>query len=590
MSPTSIWSTVRDNAQIAPGHVGVLFCIGLSFCLLSNWVFRVIAFHGQSRRKGVYWEPPTLPYAVPIWGNTTSFILTPLSFMERAGAYCGTYITVRVRLLFGTVYVVRGKNNISSLWKESVNSNYTELLGFMLDRMFDMPAKALTLWKDDSGFLHKPHAQSSTAPHNRVDHITHELAHDFLLSPRSKEIPERYSTLLQKQLTELDIGTQWLEMDDLMEFFQQQMTAANMEAMYGPTLRAHMPTLCDDFWLFNRHIGPFCKQFPKWTIPWTIPAACKARSNILQAIKHWQSHMRDRADSHATSDLGSPDCAYWGPEQVRKWQDKLRAMDGFDDDAIASLYFGIIWVSNVNIVPSAFWIALELYRDPSLLTEARSSVERCVSIDETKESGNQASLKHLTKDTLLQSVFAETLRLRTHAYITRYFSHKYIVLGDRWVIPQKKLCLLSTHPAQHDESVWNTYNGKFPLDTFWSRRFIIDPEDPSSGPVRPDINDDKIKPRRIRSDSVTGAGTGPAFSLEGLAASWIPFGGGPRACPGRHVAKQQVLATISSIIMQFDIEVVAGQEAWRMDESGYGPGVQSPVGKIPFRIRRRVPG
>lgn len=486
---------------------------------------------------------------------------------------------VRVRLLFGDVYIIRGQENISSLWKESTHSNYTELLGFMLDRMFDMPAKALKLWKDDSGFLPKPHPNSNTAPNNRIDAIIHQLAHDFLLSPRSSQIADRFSNLLEKRLSGLPIGSQWVGMDDLMEFFQLQMTSANIEALYGPILQSEQPTLCEDFWLFNRHIGALCKQFPKWTVNWTVPQACAARARILRTIKHWQSRMLGKSNS----DEKLPD-AYWNADFIRKWHDKLTGMDGFDENAVASLYFSMLWVSNVNIIPCAFWTALELYRDPRTLAEARTSATRCMSAPVSDALSPLPSIPDLTKDPLLQSVFAEALRLRTHAYITRYFSHKSVVVGKEWLIPQKKICLLSTMPAHHDETIWNTYNGRFPLETFWARRFIIDPEDPMSGPIKPEA---RSQTRRSRADSVTGEGTQLTFSTEGLSASWIPFGGGPRACPGRHVGKQQVLATIALLIQQFDIEILADEPAWEMDESGYGPGVQRPVAKVPFRIRRR---
>ena len=80
----------------------------------------------------------------------------------------------------------------------------------------------------------------------------------------------------------------------------------------------------------------------------------------------------------------------------------------------------------------------------------------------------------------------------------------------------------------------------------------------------------------------------PHFSLEGLSSAWIPFGGGPRACPGRHIAKQQILSVFASFVRHFDLELLASEEAWQMDERSYGPGVQLPVGKVPFRIKRRV--
>ncbi|KAF2261238.1 cytochrome P450 [Lojkania enalia] len=254
--------------------------------------------------------------------------------------------------------------------------------------------------------------------------------------------------------------------------------------------------------------------------------------------------------------------------------------DGFDEDAIASLYLGIIWVSNYNFITTVFWIVLEVYRDQRLLNALRSSIT-----DMTGPSIAQDP----SRCPLLQSIYAETLRLRTEAYITRRFPHKDVILGDNWRIPRNKICLASTHPSHQDPEVWNTREGKYPLDTFWAERFLLYPDDENSGPLDPSYKA-RVQPkvsgqhnRPVPQDSYM-----PSFSLHGLSSSWIPYGGGPRACPGRHIAKKQILSTFISFIQRFDVEILSNEKTWQMDERSYGPGVQLPVGKVAFRMRKRL--
>ena len=56
----------------------------------------------------------------------------------------------------------------------------------------------------------------------------------------------------------------------------------------------------------------------------------------------------------------------------------------------------------------------------------------------------------------------------------------------------------------------------------YSKRFIVDPSDPSSGPVRPDVmhevGSEKKRSEEAHKDQ-------PFVSMNGLEGSWIPYGG-----------------------------------------------------------------
>jgi hypothetical protein len=67
------------------------------------------------------------------------------------------------------------------------------------------------------------------------------------------------------------------------------------------------------------------------------------------------------------------------------------------------------------VIVAAFWVAFEVLRDPQLLCRVRSDIASCA--DDTQPSG--FDVEKLIKLPLLQSIWAETIRLRVHIFNTR---------------------------------------------------------------------------------------------------------------------------------------------------------------------------
>jgi len=77
------------------------------------------------------------------------------------------------------------------------------------------------------------------------------------------------------------------------------------------------------------------------------------------------------------------------------------------------------------------------------------------------------------------------------------------------LIPQNKLILVNTWLAHTNEVVWNTKNGAFPLDILWAQRFLIDPNDRSSGPTK------KRLQTQAKAESYAKSAKDPYFSTYG---------------------------------------------------------------------------
>ena len=173
------------------------------------------------------------------------------------------------------------------------------------------------------------------------------------------------------------------------------------------------------------------------------------------------------------------------------------------------------------------WALIELIKDKSLFAALRAEVSTALDQSSKKSKLDVGKLSELP---LLQSVYTETLRMHVAVNITRQITEEMVLDGYRL----KKGYLVQTPSSlsHFDEDIWS--EPEHPASEFWAERHItyVDGVDESGG---------KTKVRQ--------------FSLAGRAGGFFPFGGGISICAGRHFAKQEVMATIALIIINFDIEL-----------------------------------
>ena len=262
--------------------------------------------------------------------------------------------------------------------------------------------------------------------------------------------------------------------------------------------------------------------------------------------------------------------------------------------------------ANANAVPSAIYFIIEFVRDPKLLERVRSEIA-LARLPTPPNTPPIFDVVKLCEGALLQSVFAETLRMRVAVALMRS-PEKHDFKLDNWVFPKGDLIFLSSRTAAYNKDLWNegTEEDPHPLDEFWADRFIIYPDDPKSGPLKNPISSRKTatthislsqpgEPEVLAIDAPSHSTefrvkdmTKPRFSVEGLAGGWIPFGGGVRMCPGRFFAKNEMMASFAMVCTNYDIDLLV-PNGWKPepDMRFFAVGALPPKGKIPFRIRRR---
>ena len=233
--------------------------------------------------------------------------------------------------------------------------------------------------------------------------------------------------------------------------------------------------------------------------------------------------------------------------------------------------------ANGNSIPTAFWLVLEVFRDPTLLAEVRKEVEGCLATSQSVYPS--FDLPSLCSRPLLLSMYTETLRLYVSTSTVRSPENASIKLGA-WIIPKGALIMIPSYVVHHNPALWSDGpDGSRSVETFCPDRFVRYP-----GSSHPITTRTVAAPDSRKVDSADA----PSFSSEDLSGYFMPYGGGQGTCPGRHFAKQEIIGALAIMVTLFDIEL-SETDAGRVqpDLSGFGMGALKPKKKVLARIRRR---
>ncbi|MCJ1463451.1 hypothetical protein MMC07_002058 [Pseudocyphellaria aurata] len=449
-----------------------------------------------------------------------------------------------------------------------------------LENIFGTPPDVIPFYAaDDSGVNVVPLPGSTVKAEHRLNYLQVRAAHKHLSGPGLGHMTERFLMTLRRRIDKSQIGSEWIEMPDLYRFLQIEVFHAAVEAMCGSYLLSQYPTFVEDFWEFDRSVPTLFKALPRWM----TPKPYKVRDRLLKAVKRWHKMAHENSDC---TKIGADDAEwdpYFGSKLIRARQDYSLGMDFMNADARAAEDLGLIFATNTNAIPAVGWFIIEICRNSDLLFRVLQEVEEA-RIPSPEIGRPEFDINKVTNGPLLQSIYAETLRLRVAILVTRTPEREDFNLGE-WVFPKDKIIALSSRTAAMNPNVWNTGTPEdpHPLDQFWAERFLVYPDDPASGPLR---KDHVAGEKNQHSSTLTK--TGPKFSMEGVAGGWIPYGGGQRICPGRHFAKQEIIGTFAMLFTHYDIELLTSANFVPTPNMSFFPfGGLPPTEKVPFRIKQR---
>ncbi|KAJ5503859.1 hypothetical protein N7463_006733 [Penicillium fimorum] len=573
---TQFWDLV-----FTPG--GLLALVGTCISItVFTYLFSTIqgAIIVRNKRDGSH--PPTLPYAIPLLGHLPEFLKDPRKFLERATAQYGQSTPVGIQLLHRRMSLLGGADNIIALFKGSRDLSSEHWLVQVLVNAFGVNvADAPFYLADDTGISNHPDPKSKmTNPEHRIFHLVYKSVHSGLGGISLAEMERQVVKNLSTQIYETGFKSDaWTEVSDLYgSFFRKTSFRASIVSLCGSRVFEVIPTFDSDFWVFDSLMPSLFKEIPRWL----VPAAYIARDKMKDNLEKWQ------AFAHKNYDVsqGQLDKREWeeffGSRLMRTRHEFFQKMP-LSKETIAADDLGLIWAATANTVPAIGWMLLEVLQRPDLLLRVREEVAPYVSRDPSDSSQMVVDIHNLCKQPLVQSVYAEVLRLRSGTVIGRIPSSSAFHVGG-WHFKKGEQIIVSNYNTGRNKSVWNqgTFEDPHPVDEFWPDRFIVYPDDPNSGPTLQSVLQQEAQKEQ---DSTIPK---PTFSLNGTAGSWIPYGGGTRMCPGRHFAKKEMIVAMAMFLTAFDIELLTDKQSWIQPDLNYFMfGVMHPKGKIPARIRKR---
>ena len=254
---------------------------------------------------------------------------------------------VHVKILHQDFYLLRGAENLKSLFRASWACTHVAFVKFALSYAFGTSAKALSLYdRDDSGANHAPHPDSTVEARNRIDFLVDQSNHRLLEGPGLNPLWNRYLDNITNQLRSLydkDVGTEWESRHDFMDLMTNQVTLAILDALCGPGLLKTSPDFMHHFLEFDKNLQTYMQGMP-WFL---APRAYLARRRVLKAVRDWQQYARDNytSSTHYKGDAGQNDDPFWGSSYFRERHDMFLQMGQgeYDHAAIASSDFGFIW-------------------------------------------------------------------------------------------------------------------------------------------------------------------------------------------------------------------------------------------------------
>lgn len=164
-----------------------------------------------------------------------------------------------------------------------------------------------------------------------------------------------------------------------------------------------------------------------------------------------------------------------------------------------------------------------MLQDTSLTSRVRHEIDELCGGDRDSDGLPSLDPAKLASSALLSSIYAETLRLHVSVSIPVIPMHGDLIL-NQWRVPKGSFGLISTEICHKNKDAWNTKDGTHRLDHFWAERFIVDSQDPLSGPAKPGTETSR---RRVEAENDRDREKKKQtyFTTEGLEGCWIPYGG-----------------------------------------------------------------
>lgn len=337
-----------------------------------------------------------------------------------------------------------------------------------------------------------------------------------------------------------------------------------IDMLWGKALIKNHPTLQTDMWDFDEGVHHIITPL-LGNITTSGRRAIACRERLTVAMKEWHEAVAEKqAGRNPGEKWGAlDDISQIMQDRVKVWVDK-KASETLQKTNDVS----VLWGVNVNSNKNVFWMLMQIFTRPELLSDIREEIAPYVHISPTGERSPDGfpklciNIEGLMKNCpLIKSAFYETMRMNMSGLGIRQVI-KDVVLKESSsdaTLFGKKRPQAYTIPAG---STLVLANGTMQMD----QRIFANPE--------------QFYPERFIEEGPDGL---PRVTMKNL----HTFGGGLYKCKGRYFAEKEVLIFASSLLVMWDIEAAGGKEELVVPQMGLAGASRSPLEDVRVKLTRR---
>lgn len=253
----------------------------------------------------------------------------------------GAKMPVRIRVADQTLYFVSGADFVQGLFRSSRDLTTNPSTIRVLNNTFGWPTKELNiLTRDESGFQAQPRAGTPHIEHhNRIYHHVHQTLHNNLSGTGLADLGPRFAANLEKELDKLEVGEEWVEIENFYAIVQKVGFDASVGAICGPHFQRLNPDFTAEFWEYDSRMTYLFKNIPRFLVPRAYELRDKLRTDIIK----WHRFARERVDPEDPEIAKLEWEEYFGSRLMRERAMHSAKVDGMSEEASAANDLGMIW-------------------------------------------------------------------------------------------------------------------------------------------------------------------------------------------------------------------------------------------------------
>lgn len=226
-----------------------------------------------------------------------------------------------------------------------------------------------------------------------------------------------------------------------------------------------------------------------------------------------------------------------------------------DEVEAARVALSMLWASQANTIPAAFWAVALLLEHPAALAAIRAEADEAVSRDD--QGRLRLDAKGRKDQPRLDAAILEVLRLCAGGITIRAVLEPVVLElhdGRRCAVRPGDQVAVFPYLSHRDPEIF---------------------EEPEA------FRCDRFLPTERGARQFYKGGQRLGFAL-------MPFGGGVSMCPGRFLAQSEMKVLVTLLLCDYELERVPGQRRPALDLTRSGLGILPPAGPLRIRLRPRT--